>query len=181
MKFLALLLKAAFVVSFFCVAAQAQTKLRTPQEIVTDIKTAVGPKAATPSIAEEDQSPFGKSVGSFRAEVQKLKKEAVDFAIADANAAIKDATNHNDVISLPCWQANLKMFQGLPIMWEQPPQEPIGLMLGVQISRDIINSITGNDKDSLKVACAALWGDQLKIIGNVAAMLGLRIATGGAL
>jgi hypothetical protein len=165
--------------------AQAQAtplpKLKPPQitgDVAADTKANFGIKPPS-SVTTDGQSPFEKAVTSFNTEVQNIKKEAVTFAITDANAAITDATNHNDQISLPCWQANLKLFQGLPIMWDTPPSEPIGIMLGIQISRDIINSITGNDKDSLKVACAALWGDQAKILLNVGLMLGIKISTGG--
>jgi hypothetical protein len=65
----------------------------------------------------------------------------------------------------------------MPSQWESPPGD-IGIALGIQIQRDLLNSITGNDAGSLKVACAALWGDQLKIVVNVGALLG-KIATGG--
>jgi len=61
---------------------------------------------------------------------------------------------------------------------ENPPGD-IGIALGMQIQRDLLNSITGNDASSLKVACAALWGDQLKIVANIGALLGIKIATGG--
>lgn len=130
------------------------------------------PKPATPSAGVDG------AVSSFSDNVQKIEKALVDKGIADLTAAITDATNHQDNISLPCWQANLKLLQSLPSQWETPPS-PIGIALGIQIQRDILNSITGNDAASLKVACAALWGDQLKIVANVGALIGIRIATGG--
>ena len=89
-----------------------------------------------------------------------------------------DAAKHNDAIAKPCWDANLVLLKGLPSQWENPPTD-IGLALGIQIQRDLLNSITGNDATSLKVACAALWGDQLKIVANIGALLGIKIATGG--
>jgi hypothetical protein len=40
-------------------------------------------------------------------------------------------------------------------------------------------AFSANDASSLKVACAALWGDELKIVMNVGAWLAIKIATGG--
>jgi hypothetical protein len=113
-----------------------------------------------------------------RGQVRKITKEIVDKAIADVQAASDDAAKHNDTIAKPCWDANLALLKGLPSQWESPPAD-IGLALGIQIQRDLLNSITGNEATSLKVACAPLWGDQLQIIANVGALLGIKIATGG--
>lgn len=121
------------------------------------------------------------ALANFNTQVQKITKDIVDKAIADVTAAQTDAANHNDQISKPCWDANLTLLKSLPTQWENPPTFPIGLALGIQIQRDMLNSITGNDASSLKVACAALWGDQLRIVAEVAAMLGVKVATGGLL
>ncbi len=160
-------------------AAQAQTTPRPRPaltgNIVNDIAAAQGaPKATASPVA----GPVDSAVASFSDSIQKIEKQFVDKGIADLQAAITDATNHNDIISLPCWQANLKLLQSLPSQWETPPS-PIGIALGIQIQRDILNAITGNDATSLKVACAALWGDQLKIVANVGALIGVRIGTAG--
>jgi hypothetical protein len=137
-----------------------------------DLARAVAPRAtAAPSTSDA-------SIASLNEGVQKIEKAIVDKGIADLTAAITDATNHKDNISLPCWKANLALLQSLPSQWETPPS-PIGIALGIQIQRDLLTSITGNDETSIKVACAALWGDQLKIIANVGALIGIRIATGG--
>jgi hypothetical protein len=117
-------------------------------------------------------------MGSFGAKVRAITKELVSKAIADVQAASDDAAKHNDTIAKPCWDANLALLKGLPSQWESPPPD-IGIALGIQIQRDLLNSITGNDAGSLKVACAALWGDQLKIVVGVGALLGIKIATGG--
>jgi hypothetical protein len=119
-----------------------------------------------------------EAMSSFGSRVRKITKEIVDKAIADVQSASDDAAKHNDTISKPCWDANLALLKGLPSQWETPPAD-IGLALGIKIQRDLLNSITGNDASSLKVACAPLWGDQLKIVANVGALLGIRIATGG--
>jgi hypothetical protein len=122
---------------------------------------------------------FDSALKEFGDGVQKIEKPLVDKGIADLQAAIKDATSHNDNISLPCWNANLDLLQSLPSQWPEPPTLPMGLALSIQIQRDLLNSITGSDAKSLKVACAALWGDQLKIVVNLGALIGIRIASGG--
>lgn len=171
---------ALLVLLAFPQPASAQVKLVKPTgNIVNDIAAAAGGKpAATSAPSTAASSPVDSAVSSFSAGVQKIEKELVDKGIADLNAAITDATNHKDAISLPCWQANLALLQSLPSQWETPPS-PIGIALGIQIQRDLLNAITGNDPTSLKVACAALWGDQLKIVTNLGALIGVRIATGG--
>jgi hypothetical protein len=148
--------------------ASAQIKLTgNPQKDFANIG-----RPAAPSIPQDN------AMEKFGAEIQKIEKTIVDKAVVDVQAAIDDATNHNDQISLPCWQSTLTLLNGLPTQWPTPPKE-IGVALGIQIQRDLINQITGTDAKSLKVACAALWGDQLKILLNIGGMIGIRIATGG--
>lgn len=173
MRMLARILLVAFlpVAALAGAPAQAQTKLT--GNLVRDIAAAKPASTAT-----DGETVTDKAVGSFGQEVRKITKQLVDKAIVDVQAALDDATKHNDAISIPCWQANLDLLKGLPSQWENPPQD-IGIALGIQIQRDLLNSITGTDAKSLKVACAALWGDQLKIVANVGALLGVRIATGG--
>lgn len=168
------ILIAAFVLSvmFLASPASAQTAPRLTGNIVRDIA------ASKPSASTDGETTTDKAMGSFGQEIRKITKQLVDKAIVDVQAALDDATKHNDAISIPCWQANLDLLKGLPSQWENPPAD-IGIALGIQIQRDLLNSITGTDARSLKVACAALWGDQLKIVANVGALLGVRIATGG--
>lgn len=156
----------ALALSFAPSDAFAQVKLT--GNVVRDFAPA--PKPATS---------VDGALQSFGDGIQKIEKALVDKGIADLTAAITDATNHNDNISLPCWKANLALLQSLPSQWENPPSFPIGIALGIQIQRDLLNAITGSDEKSLKVACAALWGDQLKIVANVGALIGIRVATGG--
>ncbi len=167
---------AAFLLSAFLAGdARAQTKLG---PIGTKIKTDIeggAPPAATPAPAGSVDA----AVSNFNSGIQKITKDIVDKAIADVTAAQTDAQNHNDQISKPCWDANLSLLKSLPSQWENPPPSPLGIALGIQIQRDLLNAITGNDTTSLKVACAALWGDQIKIVGQLGALLGVRIATGG--
>ena len=148
-------------------------------DLGADLGLKKGTTAVTPGAVEPTAGTVDSALSTFNGNLQKLTKELVDKAIADVTAAQLDATNHNDVISLPCWNANLTLLNGLPTQWQNPPTFPVGLALGIQIQRDLLNSITGDGATSLKVACAALWGDQLKIVANVAALLGIRVATGG--
>lgn len=165
----------AFALSFLLAGAPANAQTKLTGNIAKDFNL---PKPSGPSSDAETST--DKAMGSFGQEVRKITKQLVDKAIVDVQAALDDATKHNDAISIPCWQANLDLLKGLPSQWENPPQD-IGIALGIQIQRDLLNSITGTDAKSLKVACAALWGDQLKIVANVGALLGVRIATGGLL
>lgn len=146
-----------------------------------NIKRDFAPTAPASSATATGNGQLDSALGRFNDGVSKIEKKVVDLVIADLNAAIKDATAHNDLISLPCWQAHLLLFNSLPSQWPEPPTLPMGIALSIQVQRDLLNSITGAEVTSLKVACAALYGDQLKIIANVGAMLGIRIATGGLL
>ena len=156
-------------------SAHAQAKLR---PLTGDVAKDLGLKPAAAGGASTAATAADEAMGSFGAQVRTITKEIVTKAIADVQAASDDAAKHNDAIAKPCWDANLALLKGLPSQWENPPAD-IGLALGIQIQRDLLNSITGNDASSLKVACAALWGDQLKIVANIGALLGIKIATGG--
>ncbi len=159
--------------------AQGLPKPKPPAQVIDDIKGAFS-AGTTASATAAPAGSVDRAVSSFNDGIQKITKELVDKAITDVTAAQLDAQNHNDQISKPCWDANLTLLKSLPSQWETPPN-PIGIALGIQIQRDLLNAITGNDATSLKVACAALWGDQLKIVGQLGLLLGIRIGTGGLL
>lgn len=168
------LLLAVLLSSWLIDPASAQIKLTgNPKADFSNL----APKPAAPAVTGETK--MDTALQNFGDGVRKIEKAVVDKGIDDLTAAIKDAENHDDQISLPCWRANLKLLQSLPSQWETPPTFPVGIALGIQIQRDIINTVTGSDAGSIKVACAALWGDQLKIVANVAGLIGVRIATGG--
>lgn len=129
------------------------------------------------------------SIDQIGQHLQQLEKQIVDKAIADTQAASNDAQLRNDIIAQPCWDAETKFLQLLPIEWVANPGNPsatppvpaspgppaeMGPALGIQVSRDLINAITGNDKTSLKVACAAMIGDSTKIVGQLLALLGIK-------
>lgn len=159
----------ALLLGFFLIPHHADAQgVKLTGNVVNDFKSAT----AKPSVET--------SAEDFGAQFRKLTKEVVDKAIADVQAASADADKRGDIIAKPCWDANLKFLQMLPSEWDNPPTE-VGIALGIQVQRDLINSITGQDATSLKVACAPLWGDQLKIVTQIGALLGIRIATGGLL
>jgi hypothetical protein len=167
----------AAVLALALAATCANAQVRKPQltgDIVADTRANLAPKATASA------NPVQDAFDQLHQGLQKVAKDAADHAIADLNAAITDATNRNDAISLPCWQANLAFVQMLPVEWPTPPTE-IGIALGIQIKRDLLNAVTGSQPGSIKVACAALFGDEMKIFVNIGAMFGLRVATGGAL
>jgi len=83
MRFLALLLKAAFVVSFFCVAAQAQTKLKLP----------IDPLGLN-SRAPTGGGPLEDIIGALDAKL-----------LPDLQYALKLATASNSKVTAPCYQA----------------------------------------------------------------------------
>jgi len=158
-------------------AGVAEAQVKKPQltgDLVADAKANLGIKPATSA------NPAENAFDNLHAGLQKVAKDIADKALADLTAALTDAKNRNDAISQPCWQAQLDFIQLLPVEWPTPPAE-IGLALGIQIKRDLLNALTGSQPGSIKVACAALFGDELKIFVNVGALFGLRVLTGGAL
>lgn len=168
----------AFAVSLLLAGAPAMAQQVRAPRLTGDVAKDFNLKPVSPSGTTQGATATDDALSSFGQQVRKITKELVDKAITDVQAASDDAAKHNDTISKPCWDANLALLKGLPSQWENPPTD-IGIALGIQIQRDLLNSITGNDAGSLKVACAALWGDQIKIVANVGAMLGVKIATGG--
>lgn len=135
-----------------------------------DLKNIFSPAAPTASTTTGN-SAFDNAFAKLSAKLQEVEKAVVDKAIADVQAALDDANKHNDEISKPCWQAHLDFFKQLPSQWDTPPAFR-GVALSIQIQRDLLNAITGTDKSSLKVACAALYGDQLALIGKVGLLFG---------
>ena len=142
------------------------------------------PFAKPPAAAAESVPRTGNLIedafNQLHAGLQKAAKDIADKALADLQAALTDATNHNDLISQPCWQAQIDFLKLLPAEWPTPPTD-IGPALAIQIKRDLTTALTGSDAKSIKVACAAMLGDELKIFAQIGAMFGLRVATGGAL
>lgn len=141
---------------------------------VANVKEALGIPAA--KVATSTSIP-SSGVIDLGKKFQAITKDVIDFAITDLTAASADATTHNDKISQPCWDAQVSFLKSLPA--EQPnPPEKIGIALAIQISRDLREAISGNEQTSLKVACAALLGDQLNILNQVLGAVGIGALTG---
>lgn len=130
-------------------------------------------KPKTAATAATSDPLAGLNLADIGKKLQTVAKDIVDKGISDLTAASTDAQNRNDKISKPCWDAQVNFLKLLPVEWQTPPTD-IGPALAIQISRDLINTVTGNDDGSLKVACAALIGDQINIINQVLAVVGVQ-------
>jgi hypothetical protein len=158
---------------------------------VADIKGGAKP-AAAPGIS----LPFVPlTLDQIAGKIQQAEKQLIDKAIADTQAASLDAQLRNDIISQPCWDAETKFMQLLPVEWVASPGNPtasppvpaspgppteMGPALTLQVGRDLINAVTGSDKSSLKVACAAMIGDSTKIVGQLLGLLGIKAGLAAA-
>lgn len=140
------------------------------KDIQTDLAGGVGAPGA--SKQSTTNTVAGLNFTTIGEKLQAVTKDVLDKAIADLSAASADAQVHNDKISQPCWDAQAAFLKSLPAEQATPPTE-IGPALAIQISRDILNSVTGNDASSLKVSCAALIGDQLSIINQTLGLVGI--------
>lgn len=133
--------------------------------------------AAQPAGTATTNTLAGVNFNTIGEKLQAVAKDIIDKGISDVGAASTDAQNHNDLIAKPCWDAQSAFLKQLPAEWQTPPTQ-IGPALAIQISRDLLNTITGNDATSLKVACAALIGDQITIINQTLAIVGVAGITG---
>jgi hypothetical protein len=168
----AVVLVAVMLAGLVVLPGEASAQARKPQvlnlpidplHLNTPVPTAG--TAATNTLAGVNFTTIGQKL-------QAIAKDVIDKGIADLGAASTDAQNHNDKIAQPCWDAQVAFLKQLPSEWQTPPTD-IGPALAIQISRDLLNTITGNDVTSLKVACAALIGDQITIINQTLSIIGV--------
>lgn len=112
--------------------------------------------------------------------LQAVVKDVIDKAITDLGAASKDAAGQvpPDLISQPCWDAQVAFLKLLPAEWPDPPKD-VGPALAIQIGRDLRRALTGDQRGTIKVDCAALFGDELAQVGKLGSLLGLKLLTGG--
>lgn len=171
-KAVASILLIAFALSCFLGTGSAHAQTRRPA-INLDPLGLVKPKASAPAAAATADPLAGLSMEDIGKKLQAVAKDVVDKGISDLTAASTDAQNRKDQISQPCWDSQIAFLKLLPVEWQTPPTE-IGPALAIQISRDLVNSVTGNDPGSLKVSCAALLGDQLNIVNQVLAVVGVQ-------
>jgi hypothetical protein len=169
------LLLATTVLALALPAHAQQRATVTPPKLPDPLHILPGnqPAATAPAAS----SVVGINFEAVGRELQKVDKAIVDKAITDLKGASQDAMNHNDQIAQPCWDAQVAFLQLLPVEWQVPPAE-IGLALAIQIGRDLTESLTSQEKTSVKVACAALIGDQGAIIGQLFAILGIKAGLG---
>lgn len=122
----------------------------------------------------------GVNYDSLGSQFQAVIKDVVDKAILDLAAASKDAGGQNppDLISQPCWDAQIAFLRLLPVEWPDPPKDA-GPALVIQIGRDLRRALTGDQRGTIKVDCAALFGDELAQVGKLGSLLGLKLLTGG--
>jgi hypothetical protein len=155
MKFLALLLKAAFVVSFFCVAAQAQTKLRTPQitgDVVQDTKANLGispaPKLITGNIEKDMHALWDKIVSASNTDLKY------------ASALAESAGTPASAVRKQCYDAILKLnaqVNGMNVLGPDGnplPQPDPKLFTGVEQAAETIDNLSPSGP--LFVNCAGM-------------------------
>jgi hypothetical protein len=166
---IALLVSAAFP------AVAAAQRTPTPRPAPQATPTICDPLDLLPGCRPASGKPvtLDSAMSGINVELQKVTKQIVDAAVTDVTAALTDAKNRNDLISQPCWESNLAFLQLLPIEWQSPP-ETVGPALAFQIGRDLITALTGSDPKSMKVACAAMWGDTASIATNALALIGIK-------
>lgn len=169
MRFVILL---ALIPCLLLTPAWAQRRPALTGNPIEDIKTDLKGGVPAPTKQATTNTVAGLNFNTIGEKLQAVTKDVLDKAIADLTAASADAQVHNDKISQPCWDAQAAFLKSLPAEQATPPTE-IGPALAIQISRDILNSVTGNDASSLKVSCAALIGDQLSIINQTLGLVGL--------
>lgn len=142
----------------------------------------VAPVTASPAPAAATVS--GTSGGVlYRIDVGLAKK-----AVPDLQAAIADATNHNDKLSLLCWNYGLPIAQAIAGGNLNPtsslPGIPIGLFSGIQTARDIKAILkagpTGLLPDDFYVNCGPLMTQEGLDQAALLARFGISIGTGGA-
>lgn len=152
--------------------AQAPQPFRPTGNLPRDIAATRPPPAVTPSGAV--------NYDGLGAQFQTIVRDVIDKAIADLSAASKDAAGQNppDLISQPCWDAQIAFLKLLPAEWSEPPTN-VGPALAIQIGRDLRRALTGDQRGTIKVDCAALFGDELAQITKLGSILGLKIATLG--
>jgi hypothetical protein len=97
------------------------------------------------------------------------------LTVADLQAALADATAHQDVAAMQCYPVLIKVVQSLP---SQEPAEPVGVVSAFQAARDINKAIIsqtaagqGSVVQAVNLGCAALFndaqGDILRIVNKI--------------
>jgi hypothetical protein len=85
------------------------------------------------------------------------------LAASDIQAALTDATAHNDVAAMQCYPVLLQVLASLP---SQVPAAPVGVVSAFQAARDLSKAIQsqtaagqGSVVQAVNLGCAALFND----------------------
>jgi hypothetical protein len=129
-------------------------------KLATARKAAVVTAAAAPSATMSLPNPI--------AQIQA-------FTVADVNAAIADATSHNDTRHLPCWQAILPVVSSTQAAIHLPTT--LGL---AELAQTYFDAKSGLSQpiipDSVVTACALTMADLQMGVLQLGALVGLKIA-----
>ena len=84
------------------------------------------------------------------------------FTVADLEAAMADATAHNDKAAMACYPVLMELVKSLPS--KAPAAQPKGVVSAFQQARDLTKSVQSNASGQAVVAavnlgCAALFND----------------------
>lgn len=127
--------------------------------------------------------PIGVSVttgGASGASATSAQTALQQFTVTDLQAALADATAHNDTVAATCYTALIPAVQNLPSLL--PAARPKGGFSAFQAARDGINGLTGlpGQLKALNVPCAPLVLDAETTIVGLGAKVGLGVVGAGA-
>lgn len=172
---------AAFALSFLLASGSAQAQGKRPQftgDIAADLKA--NKAAATP--APSSPKPVTDPISKFISDIENIKKEIADGAIADLKAADSDAatllnpgdpTSFRDPISHACYPAAVKFLQSLPTA--TPTTGKIVAAQLFQKKRDFVAQIQAGLPVYLKLGCAPLLGDEATIFTKLMGLVGVQV------
>jgi hypothetical protein len=89
--------------------------------------------------------------------------DITQLTVTDLEAALADATAHNDLLAMQCYPALIQIVQDLPE--QAPPVEIKGIVSAFQATRNLAKkaqqfSVAGNAMtQQVNLACAALFND----------------------
>ena len=146
----------------------------------------VAPTASAPAPAPQTPA---QSLDAFMAKLEAVTGKLVADVTADLQAADADAgtvvlqavgttpATVRDPISHACYPALIQFLGSLPAA--TPVQGNIIVAQLFQKKRDFIAQIQAGLPSYLKLGCAALLGDEVKILTTALGMVGITVATGG--
>lgn len=170
------------VILFAIIAALALTTGAHAQgPIVRKIQADIQKRASTPAATADP-------ITTLMADIEKVKADVVTGLVAalqeaddDAGTVVNATTQEvRDPISHACYPAQIKFLQSLPSVKPITSGAPYNLIVLFQRKRDFVAQLKAGLPAYLKVGCAALIGDEVKIFISTLAMAGVKVALGGA-